>query len=277
MGSSIASLNRQGWKYVSKFADIHCHLLPGIDDGSKNWDDSLTMARQAVAEGISIAVMTPHQLGNYTATRGQSIRDLTDQFQRRLVEHGIPLQVLPGADVRIDNDMIERLQSGDCLTIGDSGRYVLLELPHEIYIPLEPVLERLHAIGMIGVLSHPERNQGILRNPHVIPGLIERGCLMQLTADSVTGVFGETPKKLCDTMLRNGWVHAIATDAHSPRGRRPRMKAAYQRTVAIAGTRYASAVCGEIPNAIAWGDPCPQLPKVQRQGMLGRMFARKAA
>lgn len=259
------------------FADIHSHFLPGIDDGSKSWEDSLAMARQAVAEGIHLAVMTPHQLGNYSATTGDSIRDLTKQFQRHLVEHGIPLQVLPGADVRIDSDMIERLKSGDCLTIGDSGKYVLLELPHEIYQPLEPVLDSLHRIDMTGVLSHPERNQGILRNPSVLPDLIARGCLMQLTADSVAGVFGPTPQKLCDMMLQNGWVHAIATDAHSPRSRRPRMQAAYNHAVNLCGQAYADTICSAIPNAIAWGQRCPRLPKVDRPGLFGRMFARRAA
>lgn len=259
------------------FVDIHSHFLPGIDDGAKSWDDSLAMANQAVAEGIRLAVMTPHQLGNYAATQGDSIRKLTSEFQRLLVQHAIPLQVLPGADVRIDSDMIERLKSGDCLTIGDTGRYVLLELPHELYQPLEPVLDSLAKIGMIGVLSHPERNQGILRNPNVLAGLIERGCLMQLTADSVAGTFGSAPQTLSDMMLRNGWVHAIATDAHSPRSRRPRMKAAYSRVVELCGKAYADAICCAIPNAIAWGERCPRLPKVERPGMFARMFARRAA
>ena len=262
---------------MKSFADIHSHYLPGIDDGAKSWKDSLSMARQAVAEGFTLAVVTPHQLGNYSHTTGDSIRSLASEFQRLLIEQGIPLQVLPGADVRIDSDMIDRLRSGDCLTIGDSGRYVLLELPHEIYVPLGPVLEQLHSIGMVGVLSHPERNQGILRNPSVLPGLIENGCLMQLTADSVSGVFGPAPQKLCDMMLQNGWVHAIATDAHSPRSRRPRILAAYQHTASLVGREYADAICRTIPNAIAWGERCPRLPKVERPGIVSRFFGRRAA
>ena len=240
-------------------------------------DESLAMARMSVAEGFAVAVVTPHQLGNYTATRGDTIRDLTAELQRRLTEQEIPLQVLPGADVRIDSDMIPRLRSGDCLTLGDSGRYVLLELPHELYMPLEPVLDELERIGIVGVLSHPERNQGILRNPRVLPGLIERGCLMQLTADSVAGVFGAEPQALCDSMLSQGWVHAIASDAHSPRGRRPRIKAAYERTVALCGEVYADAVCKQIPTAIAWGEACPILPKVRRRGLLSKLFGSRAA
>ena len=259
------------------FVDIHSHFLPGIDDGAKNWDDSLSMARQAVAEGIKLAVMTPHQLGNYTDNHGDQIRKLTANFQRRLIQHGIPLQVLPGADVRIDSDMIDRLKSGDCLTLGDTGRYVLLELPHEIYQPLEPVLDSLAKIGIVGILSHPERNQGILRNPSVLKGLVERGCLMQLTADSVAGVFGPQPQSLCDMMLKNGWVHAIATDAHSPRSRRPRMVAAYHHAMSLCGKAYAEAICCELPNAIAWGERCPALPKVERPGLFSRMLSRRAA
>jgi protein-tyrosine phosphatase len=262
---------------VQEIIDIHCHLLPGIDDGAKSWDDSLRMARQSVSEGISTAVMTPHQLGQYTATTGDTIRALTLQFQQLLDESGIPLRVLPGADVRIDSDMIERLLSGDCLTLGDTGRYVLLELPHELYIPLKPILDQLNNIGVTGILSHPERNQGILRQPELLPDLIAHGCLMQITADSLIGTFGPAPERFCEMMLQNGWVHFIATDAHSPRSRRPRILDAMHKAASIAGEEYAEAIVQTNPRAVAYGEPCPALPAIPKPSIFARLFGRRTA
>lgn len=259
------------------FTDIHCHLLPGIDDGAVSWNDSLQMAKQAVGEGILTAIMTPHQLGNYTHNTGEQIRALTDEFQRRLLSAGIPLQVLPGADVRIDSDMLDRIASGDCLTLGDTRKYVLLELPHELYLPLEPVLEQLSACGITGILSHPERNKGILRQPDVVRRLVSHGCLMQVTADSLTGVFGPAPEQLSRTLIQQGLVHFLATDAHSPRSRRPRMRDAMQLATEIAGEEYARAICCTNPAAVAAGTACPPLPVPLERGFFSRLFARRAA
>jgi protein-tyrosine phosphatase len=256
--------------------DIHCHLLPGIDDGAKNWDESLRMARQAVAEGIVAAVMTPHQLGQYSATAGNQIRQLTAEFQQHLEGAGIPLQVFPGADVRIDSDMIDRLKSGDCLTLADTGRYVLLELPHELYIPLEPVLEQLNRIGVTGILSHPERNQGLLRQAEIIPRLIAQGCLMQITADSLIGTFGPAPEEFSVAMLQNGWVHFLATDAHSPRNRRPRILEAMRRAESLCGASYARSIVYDNPRAVVAGEACPELPALVKPSLFSRLFRRRA-
>jgi protein-tyrosine phosphatase len=206
---------------------------------------------------------------------------LTAEFQRLLAAEGIPLRVLPGADVRIDGDMIERLQSGDCLSLGDSRRYVLLELPHELYMPLEPVLDALRRLRMIGILSHPERNEGILRHPEVLAPLVARGCLMQVTADSVTGIFGEAPRSCAEMMVRQGLVHFVATDAHSPRSRRPRMREAMETIAVWAGRDYARAVGCLNPAAVADGRDCQPLPPPQgtpsRGGWFSKLFGGRAA
>jgi len=108
------------------FTDIHGHFLPGIDDGADDWGTSLAMARMAVDEGFRTIVATPHQLGGYAVNSGDVIRQLTVEYQQRLDAESIVLQVLPGADVRIEDGMIDRLRRGDVLTLGDQGRHVLL-------------------------------------------------------------------------------------------------------------------------------------------------------
>ncbi|MEZ6089125.1 MAG: CpsB/CapC family capsule biosynthesis tyrosine phosphatase [Pirellulaceae bacterium] len=259
------------------FIDIHCHLLPGIDDGARDWDESLAMARIAVQDGIRCAVLTPHQLGQYSLTTGVEIRNLTNEFQQRLIEQDIPLAVRPGADVRIDLDMIQRLASGDCVSLADQRKHVLLELPHELYLPLEPVLTNLKKLGMTGILSHPERNEGILKRPELIPPLVEAGCLMQITADSLTGVFGAAPKKMSEWLLENGLVHFIASDAHGTRRRKPLMRRSFERACELVGERYAEAICCRNPMAVVKGQQLPQLPKVPRRGWVQRLLKRQAA
>lgn len=254
------------------FVDIHCHLLPGIDDGSASWEESLAMAQQMVHNGTEIAIVTPHQLGNYSHNRGDVIRQRTAQLQDWLSRNQVPLRVLPGADVRIDSDMIERLSSGDCLSLGDHRRHVLLELPHELYMPLEPVLEQLERLRMIGILSHPERNRGILRQPEVIEPLIDAGCLMQVTADSLVGDFGDEPRDLAEEIIASGHCHFLATDAHGANKRPPRMLRAYERAAELVGKEVAVAMCCRNPLAVAQGGEVEALPPIRKPAWISRLF-----
>ncbi len=237
----------------ASFVDIHCHLLPGIDDGAKDWDATLAMARMAVADGIGTIIVTPHQQGNFAMNRGDDIRRLTDELQQVLTQTGIPLTVMPGADVRIEDGMIERLASGDVLTLADKRRHVLLELPHELYFPLEPLLVMLRREGLEGILSHPERNRGILARPELVPLLVEAGCLMQITAGSLIGNFGPDSQRLAEWMLSHGLVHFIATDAHSPLKRRPLLQRAFQRACELVGEETSFDLCLHNPSQVACG------------------------
>ncbi len=241
----------------SAFVDIHCHLLPGIDDGAADWATSLSMAEMAVADGIDTIIATPHQLGGYAGNRGDTIRQRVDELRSRLSERGLEIEVLPGADVRIEEELASELATGNVLTLAGRGRHVLLELPHELYFPLEPVLDELAKLKMVGVLSHPERNRGILANPELVLKLVDIGCLMQVTAGSLTGRFGGASRQLAEWMLAENAVHFIATDAHGLRSRRPRMSQAFQRIVQLSGPETARAVCCEHPAQIAAGNDVP--------------------
>lgn len=239
------------------FVDIHCHLIPGIDDGARDASDALAMSLLAVDEGIDTVVVTPHQLGAFSRNRGDEIRVRAVELQELLHTNGVPLRVLPGADVRIDSGMVAKVLAGEVLSLADQRRHVLLELPHELYLPLEPLLGELKRHGLVGVLSHPERNQGILQQPGVIEPLIDAGCLMQVTAGSLLGGFGPASQALAEQMCRRGWVHFVATDAHGPKSRRPRMRDAYARSCELAGKQAADLWCREFPRLVAEGKPTP--------------------
>jgi protein-tyrosine phosphatase len=237
------------------FVDIHCHLLPGIDDGAKSLDDSLAMARLAVEDGTGTIIATPHQFGNFGHNRGDDIRRRVAELQKQLDAADVKLTVLPGADVRIEPGMVEAIVRGEVLTLGDHRRHVLLELPHELYLPLGPVLDELSRRKMVGVLSHPERNQGILRQPSVVPALVDAGCLMQITAGSVSGTFGSQSQQFCEWMLAEGLVHFVATDAHGPRARRPLMRRSFEQIVELTDETTALDLCSVNPAHVAAGRP----------------------
>ncbi len=260
------------------FVDIHCHLLPGIDDGAADWEQSLAMARLAEADGISTIVATPHQLGNYGRNDGRTIRTRTAQLQQFLDQHGLHLRVLPGADVRIEPDMIGKIRAGEVLTLADRGRYVLLELPHELYLPLDRLINGLSRAGLVGILSHPERNLGILGNAGLVGPLVDAGCLMQVTAGSLVGMFGPQVQKLAERLVIEGLVHFLATDAHSPKSRRPLMRRSFDRVVELAGYEAACALCCRNPACVVADEiVTPGRHKPKRSGLMRWLGRRKAS
>ncbi len=235
------------------FIDIHCHLLPGLDDGASDLDKALAMAEIALADGIEAIVATPHQLGNHALNSGGTIREAAVRFQGELDRRGLPLRVLPGADVRIEPGLVEKIRSGEVLTLGDHRRHVLLELPHEVYLPLERLLDEFARAGLVGILSHPERNRGILGKPKVLRPLVERGLLLQVTAGSLTGGFGSQIEKFTETLVAQGLVHFISTDAHGAKSRPPIIGRAFDRVVKLAGEETAIDLCCRNPGKVANG------------------------
>ncbi len=233
--------------------DIHCHLLPGIDDGAADWDQTSVMAETAVADGISTIVATPHQLGNFARNHGDAIREHTARVQQFLDRRGITLRVLPGAEVRIEPEMIRKLHSGEVLTLADRRRHVLLELPHEVYLPLDRLIDTLRAAGLVGILSHPERNRGVLARPHVVAPLVDAGCLMQVTAGSLVGTFGPQIEKFAHALIRRRLVHFVATDAHGAKSRRPLLRRSFDCVARLAGYETAVDLCCHNPAAVADG------------------------
>ena len=136
------SESRDAVTEAPRFIDIHCHLLPGLDDGAHSWEDAIEMAHRARADGIRTIIATPHQLGSYTHIRAEVIRARTAELQEILQRRGIFITVLPGADVRVEEDLVRQLVRGDVLTLADQRRHVLLELPPHRYVPLDDLIEQ---------------------------------------------------------------------------------------------------------------------------------------
>lgn len=206
--------------------DLHCHILPGIDDGAVDLAAAFAMARTAAADGIVVIACTPHIFSGVFNNEGPQIRAAVNQLQQRLDEEGIELYLVPGADNHITPDFASRLKSGRLLTLGNS-RYVLVEPPHHVAPPrLDDFFSRLIAAGFAPILTHPERLSWIETHYPVICQLVRSGVWMQITAASLTGSFGRIPRYWAERMLDEGRVHIIASDAHDIDGRSPNLSGA---------------------------------------------------
>jgi protein-tyrosine phosphatase len=194
--------------------DLHCHLLPGIDDGAANLAVSMEMAKALVADGVSVAACTPHILPGLYHNSGQQIRQATAQLQQTLDREGIALQLVIGADNHMVPNFVAELRSGHLLTLADT-RYVLVEPPHHVAPPrMEDFFSNLLLAGYVPILTHPERLYWIKSHYPTIKRLALAGVWMQLTAGSLGGAFGREAQYWCERLLDEGCVHIIATDAH---------------------------------------------------------------
>jgi len=201
--------------------DLHCHILPGIDDGAAERSVSLDMARASVADGVTVVACTPHILPGLYPNTGPQIRQATQQLQDALDQHGIPLRLVAGADNHITPDFVAGLRSGQLLCLADS-RYVLVEPPHHVLPPrLEDMFFSLTSAGYVPILTHPERLSWIKSHYEVIARLGRMGVWMQITAGSLTGAFGKNAQYWGERMLDEGLVHILATDAHNTEYRPP--------------------------------------------------------
>jgi protein-tyrosine phosphatase len=192
-------------------------------------------------------------LGNHAKNLGENIRAAAAQFQQFLDRRRVPLRVLPGADVRVEPDLVRKIRIGEVLTLANRRRHVLLELPHEVYVPLDRLLAELGSANLIGVLSHPERNRRILNRPDVLRPLVDRGCLLQVTAGSLMGTFGPQVMRFSEFLIEQGLVHFISTDAHGTKARPPLLNAAFQRITELVGRQTAVNLCCRHPATVANG------------------------
>ncbi|HLX57817.1 MAG TPA: CpsB/CapC family capsule biosynthesis tyrosine phosphatase [Ktedonobacteraceae bacterium] len=200
--------------------DIHLHILPGVDDGPETIEESVALARVLVQEGVHTAVATPHYNDLFQQHSAAEIKERVNELQQTLDRHHIPLCLFSGHEALIKPGLIDDIQAGRLATLNGS-RYLLLELWHNDWLPeTERVIFELRAFGIIPIIAHPECYRAIQQDSHRLLLLLEQGVLTQLTAGSLLGMLGNTTCKCAETLLKKGYIHCIASDAHGP-GRRP--------------------------------------------------------
>ena len=258
--------------------DLHCHILPGLDDGAPDMETSLAMARLAVADGITVTACTPHITPGVYDNRGPAILDAITALQRELDAAGIPLVLTSGADIHLAPGLRDALRSGRTPSLGGT-RYFLLEPPHHVAPPrLEAVTQDLIEAGLIPLVTHPERLTWIEDHYDTMMRLADAGALMQITAGSVTGRFGKRPRYWAERMLDDGLVHVLATDAHNLRNRAPSMAEARDRVAARLGPEEATRMVLTRPKAVLANAPPRDLPSLvsstarRPRGLMSRLF-----
>lgn len=245
---------RHPWS-AGKLVDVHCHCLPGLDDGPKDLDASLDLCEALVDDGFSHVVATPHQLGRYEANDRARIDGAYKQLCTAVEAAGIPLTIHLGADVRIDDQLAERIERGQVITVADRRRHLLLELPHECFVEPLPLIETLAQRGITTIMTHPERYRYLAAALEPIEAWSDRGVVIQLTAGSLLGDFGRTAFAYAWRIVRAGLADLIATDAHDDRRRRPRMQDAIERLTFEVGEAEAERLCGTNPRRVLEGSP----------------------
>ena len=235
--------------------DLHCHYLPGVDDGPETMPEALDMARAAVADGITHAVLTSHvQPGRYENQR-INLEMAVAAFELALNNAEIPLTVRTGCEARLCPELLDMVADNQVPFLGEVGgfRILLLEFPHHM-VPVGSMSFITHLMRMRirPLIAHPERNKAIMGNIDKVREFAEAGCWLQLTAGSLAGHFGEPAQKTAFELVESEWTCLAATDAHNLNNRPPRLTEARQ----VLTERYGAAVAEKMvltKPASIWG------------------------
>jgi len=237
--------------------DLHSHYLYDVDDGARTLDDSLEMLRIAAADGVTHIVATPHQFhpAGYHV-EAPLARERFEAVGRAAREAGIDLSLSLGAEIHFSENIPEGLADGSLLPLAEGSRYFLFELP-TTSIPAEKFLFDIvftfQTRGFYPVLAHPERNFDVMADPRIAARLRERGVLLQITAQSITGEFGRKSRRAAKKLIRWGAADVIASDAHNPDRRPPGLSAAVRTAAKWVGVDAAEEMVTDTPQKILDG------------------------
>jgi len=259
--------------------DLHTHILPGIDDGVKTDEEALAFARMAQDDGVKTMVATPHCKEGFYDNGRDDVLAHVERLKGLLAAEKIELDLLPGGEVHICPDLVDRVRDGRAPTLADNGKTMLLELSLSQYpVELENLVFQLKLGGIEPLFAHPERIQYFEDDMTRYEALVAQGITGQITTGSILGRFGNTAKEFSEELLRKGLVHVLASDAHNVRGRPPLLSEALEAMVPFVGEPRAAAMVDSIPRALIAGRQ-PEFPPVEgtvsrKRAFFSRLFRR---
>jgi protein-tyrosine phosphatase len=248
--------------------DLHSHILPGLDDGARDLDESVAIARTMADDGVGIVVATPHVRADYPTTP-DAMSEALASVRVAVAEAGIAIDVRGGGEIALEQ--LERLDPAALARFGLGGnpRLLLLEYPYYGQAPtLARDCGRLRRDGIVPVIAHPERNQTLQAQPTDIEEFVSAGAYIQLTAASVEGRLGRAAARCARRLLDLELAHLISSDAHGPSVRQAGLSGAAE---AVGGGALAHWLTTSVPAALLAGEQLPPRPAGRRRGVLGRI------
>jgi protein-tyrosine phosphatase len=247
--------------------DIHCHILPGMDDGSPSLEISLEMAEMAIADGITHIVATPHANARF-AFVPETIRQRRDELQARL---GGRLTLVTGCDFHLSYENLQDIRTQPEKYAINQKSYLLVEFADFAIPPrIDETLHELQLAGLHPIITHPERNALLSNNRQQLDRWIHMGCTVQVTALSLLGHFGSHAQRAAESWLDSNRIHFIASDAHNTSSRPPRLREAFEKVAQGWGTDVAKALFQENPLAALEGRPLPWVPELREAAAGGK-------
>lgn len=230
--------------------DIHCHILPNVDDGSESLEESIEMAKIAESEGITKIVNTSHCHFDFKYKKGNELKLELEKFNQVLKEENINIEVLLGNELYYTSDLIERFDELDFFSMNNS-KYILMEFsPINFPKNIEDVIYEIKIRGYIPIIAHAERYKQVQEDVNIVLDCIKEGALIQVNASSILGKNGEKAEDTSKKLLDNNMVHFVATDAHSSNRRRPLIKDSYNYILKNYGKEVAEKLFIENPTAV---------------------------
>jgi len=244
--------------------DLHCHVLPGVDDGPDSMEVALAMAETAVADGITHVVATPHSSDRFFFDFAR-IRKLRDELQAKI---GDRLKIATGCDFHLNPENLNALRKNAPPYCINQHDYLLLEF-NEVSIPpgMDQTLHEIQLAGVRPIVTHPERNSILRTHPDRLRHWVRQGCFAQVTGGSLTGVFGPVAQRMALQWIREGLIHFVASDAHNTKARPLRLQPAYDVVVDQFGEPKAHALFLENPLAAFEGRELPHVPEVEEPAL----------
>jgi len=239
--------------------DIHCHILPDVDDGARSWEVSLAMCAMAREDGIEHIVATPHSNDVYFYDR-PALEKLVDELSQKI---GNSPHISLGCDFHFSYENIQdALENPGQFTI-DNTPYLLVEFSnYSLPSTLDENLAKLINLGLKPIITHPERNPLVQRRPERVIEWVRGGCLIQVTGSALTGRWGKTAQSVAQWLFQQQAVHVLASDGHNVDSRKPTLKKAHAAAAALVGEGIADALVTLNPRAIVNGEPVPYCPKI---------------
>jgi protein-tyrosine phosphatase len=238
--------------------DIHSHILPEVDDGSTSWETSVAMCRMAAADGITHQVATPHANDRYHYDRAY-LQGLVSHLQQRV---GAALTLSLGCDFHLSYDNMQDVLANPARYAIEGSHYMLVELSN-YSVPQQTTdcFARLGDRGITAIITHPERNPILRENLQRVAEWAEQGCVIQVTGSSLTGFWGDRPRRAAHWLLERDAVHVLATDAHDTERRIPVLSTAREAAAELCGEDVAQALVEGNPHAIIHSQPLPYFPR----------------